>query len=113
MLTFESDFLGYFKHNTAFCNCQRFILFPFAEKTAFQHSPFQSRCFCGISGGFLNSLNANSFFRLIGQAGGQRDPVVSGGLEIAPVRVGNGLDEDNGVRPGAVDRGIASFAKFS
>ena len=43
---------------------------------------------------------------MISQAGGEGDPVVRGGLEVAPVRVGDDLHHRDCVGPGAVDGGV-------
>ena len=51
-------------------------------------------------------MNANSFFRLIGEAGGKRDTVVCCRLQIAPVGIGDGLYQNDLICAGAVDRGI-------
>lgn len=51
-LTFSLCFPGYFEHNTPFPSCQRFILFPFADKMTFQHSPFSKRRFSAFQAVF-------------------------------------------------------------
>ena len=60
----------------------------------------------------LHRLDANSFFGMIGKACGQRDAVVAGGLQPAPVVAGNDLYRNNGIGAGAVDGGIGDEIAF-
>ena len=43
---------------------------------------------------------------MVGQAGGKGDAVVGGGLEVAPIGVGDDLYRLNRIGPGAIDGGI-------
>ena len=61
---------------------------------------------------YLHRLDTNSFFRMIGQAGGQRDAVVACRLQIAPVVAGDGFHRNDGIGAGSIDGGIGDQVAF-
>ena len=55
---------------------------------------------------FFDSLYHNPAFGVVCQTGGDGDTVVGGGLEIAPIGVGNDLHCLHRIAPGAIDGGV-------
>ena len=68
------------------------------QNKGFQQYPFT----------FFDSLYHNPAFRVVGKAGGEGDAVVGGGLEIAPIGVGNDSYRLHRIGTGAVDRGVGN-----
>ena len=55
---------------------------------------------------FFYCLDHDPAFGMVCQTGGEGDAVVGGGLEVAPVGVGDDLNLCDRIGPGAVDGGV-------
>ena len=55
---------------------------------------------------FFDSLHQHPALRVVSQAGGEGNAVVCGGLEIAPIGIGDDLHGSDLIGTGAVDRSI-------
>ena len=62
--------------------------------------------FRAAGSGYLHRLDADTALRVVSQAGGEGDAVVGGGLEIAPVGIGDDLHSRDLIGTGAVDGGV-------